>query len=140
MKLIDDFYKIEQESSGGETNFEYVLSLNKDHFIYKAHFPENPITPGVCIIQFCKELLENRLEKSLSLRKIVNIKFLSVINPLVSNVVRVVFSKLSIVENGYKVSVLVCDETTEFAKLSLQFEVLQHSQTVYRNIETLEMI
>ena len=123
MKLIDDFYKIEQKSNS-DASFEYVLSLNKDHFIYKAHFPENPITPGVCVIQFCKELLENKLEKSLSLKKIVNIKFLSVINPLVSNVVRVTFSKLSEVENGYKVSVLVCDDMTEFAKLSLQFENL----------------
>ena len=61
----------------------------------------------------------------MSLKKIWGyIKFLSVINPLVSSVIRVVFSKLSIVENGYKVSVLVCDETTEFAKLSLQFENL----------------
>ena len=121
MKLIDDFYKIEQESSG-DTYFEYVLSLNKDHFIYKAHFPENPITPGVCIIQFCKELLERKLEKTLSLKKIVNIKFLSIINPLICNAVRVVFSKLSVVENGYKVSVAVSNDTAEFAKLSLLFE------------------
>ena len=121
MRLIDDFYKVERES-GGDTNFEYVLSLNKDHFIYKAHFPENPITPGVCIIQFCKELLEYRLEKSLSLKKIVNVKFLSIINPLVCNVIRVAFSKLTVAENGYKVSVSVCDDTTDFAKLSLCFK------------------
>ena len=123
MKLIDDFYKIEQESEG-DTSFEYILSLNKDHFIYKAHFPNNPITPGVCIIQFCKELLEYRLKESLSLKKIVNIKFLSIINPLVCNTIRVAFSKLSVIENGYKVSVLVRDDATEFAKLSLQFEIL----------------
>jgi len=121
MKLIDDFYTIKQENEG-DTSFEYVLSLNKEHFIYKAHFPKNPVTPGVCIIQFCKELLERKLKKSLSLKKIVNVKFLSILSPTVCDVVRVVFSKLTTVENGCKVSVLVCNDTTEFAKLSLYLE------------------
>ncbi|GHS90164.1 hypothetical protein FACS1894201_11500 [Bacteroidia bacterium] len=118
MKLRNDFYTIKQANGEG-TEFDYVLSLNKDHFIYKAHFPKNPITPGVCIIQMCKELMELHSGKRLFLKKIHNVKFLSIIDPTVVDVVRVSFSKISAVEAGYKVSVLVHWETTQFAKLSL---------------------
>jgi 3-hydroxymyristoyl/3-hydroxydecanoyl-(acyl carrier protein) dehydratase len=118
MNLIDDFYKITQQISG-DSEFEYILSLNKEHFIYQAHFPGNPITPGVCIIQMCKELMEEHTGEKLFLKKIVNVKFLSVINPLEYEVLRVAFSKVSTMDNGYKFSVSVYWETIRFAKLSL---------------------
>jgi 3-hydroxyacyl-[acyl-carrier-protein] dehydratase len=121
MKLIRDFYQIEQES-GGETEFEYSLSLNKDHFIYNAHFPGTPVTPGVCIIQLCKELMEHRMGKLLFLKKIGNVKFLSVINPLVVARIQVAFSKIIPVENGYKFSASVYRDAAVFAKLSLYLQ------------------
>ena len=37
----------------------YTLRLNPDHVIYKAHFPGEPITPGVCILQIGQELLSD---------------------------------------------------------------------------------
>jgi 3-hydroxyacyl-[acyl-carrier-protein] dehydratase len=124
MKLINDFYKIEQVS-GEETELEYLLSLNKDHFIYRAHFPDNPVTPGVCIIQICKELMENHYKKSFFLKKILNVKFLSVINPEETNHIQVAFSKITPLDDGYKFSVLVYRETASFAKLSLYLQTLK---------------
>ena len=118
MKLLDDFCTITQ-ANGEKTEFEYTLSLNKAHFIYKAHFPDNPITPGVCIIQICKELMEQHTGDTLFLHTIHNVKFLSVIDPRVVDTIQVSFSKISVGEDGYKVSVLVHWETVQFAKLSL---------------------
>ena len=122
MTLLDDFYKIEQQTAV-ESGFEYLVLLNKEHTIYKAHFPENPITPGVCIIQICIELLEQQTGKSLFLQKIHNVKFLSIIDPMLVSTIKVSFSKISFDDEGYKCSVLVHWETTQFAKLSLY---LQH--------------
>jgi 3-hydroxyacyl-[acyl-carrier-protein] dehydratase len=121
MKLLDDFYTIKQETGEG-TEFEYSLSLNKEHFIYQVHFPGNPITPGVCIIQLCKELMEHRTGETLFLKKINNVKFLSIIDPTVIDTIRASFSKVSPDENGYKFSVLVDGGTTQFAKLSLYLQ------------------
>ncbi|MDR1342505.1 MAG: 3-hydroxyacyl-ACP dehydratase [Prevotellaceae bacterium] len=118
MKLLDDFYRIEQLSVTG-TELEYLISLNREHFIYRAHFPGNPITPGACIIQLCRELMELRTGKPLLLKKIVNVKFLSAINPVVDETVRVIFSKATAAENGYRFSAVVCSEAKQFAKLSL---------------------
>ena len=115
---MNDFYTVEQVA-GNDTEFEYLIALNKEHFIYRAHFPDNPITPGVCIIQLCKELMELRLRKSLFLKKILNAKFLSVVNPTVFGAIRVAFYKVSPSENGCQFSVVVYSGATQFAKLTL---------------------
>jgi len=122
MMLLDDFYKIEQQTEI-DPGFEYIISLNEEHSIYKAHFPGNPITPGVCIIQICKELMKLRTGESLFLQKIQNVKFLSIINPTITNRIKVSFSKISSETEGYKCSISIYWETTQFTKLSIY---LQH--------------
>ena len=119
--LLDDFYKIEQQTEI-ESGFEYAISLNKEHAIYEAHFPGNPITPGVCIIQICKELMELRTGESLFLQKIQNVKFLSVIDPTVTSRIKVLLSKVSPDTNGYKCSILINWETIQFTKLSIYLQ------------------
>jgi len=33
------------------------ISLIKDHEVFRGHFPDNPILPGVCTVQIIKELM-----------------------------------------------------------------------------------
>ena len=49
MKLIDSLYKVISDTRS-ETGHVYSIELDPEHFIYKAHFPGEPITPGVCIL------------------------------------------------------------------------------------------
>ncbi|MDR2130204.1 MAG: hydroxymyristoyl-ACP dehydratase [Odoribacteraceae bacterium] len=118
MKLIDNLGKIERES-GGENDRTYLLSLDKEHFIYRSHFPGNPVTPGACIIQLGKELMERHFGVPLLLKKVINAKFLAIINPELCPLVQFTFSKITPVDDGYKCSVLVYREAIPFAKLSL---------------------
>lgn len=60
------------------------IHLNKDHDIFKGHFPGNPVMPGVCMIQIIKEITESTLEKNLFLSVSSNIKFMAIINPEVN--------------------------------------------------------
>lgn len=57
------------------------IKLNKDHEIFKGHFPGNPVMPGVCMIQIIKELTEKAVEKKLFLSVCTNVKFMAIINP-----------------------------------------------------------
>ncbi|MDR0687138.1 MAG: beta-hydroxyacyl-ACP dehydratase [Prevotellaceae bacterium] len=123
MQLINDFYRVET-ATGGDTEFEYRIALNREHFIYRAHFPGNPITPGVCIIQLCKELMELRVKKPLFLKKILNVKFLSVVDPTIFGAIQVAFSKVAISENGCAFSAAVHSGATQLAKLSLAATIL----------------
>ena len=72
MILLDDFYYI---VSGCERECRYKVRMNKSHGIYKAHFPDNPVTPGVCLVQMAEEILELHLGKKLFLQKAKDIKF-----------------------------------------------------------------
>ena len=52
--LLKDFYKIlSVESIGGSQHIATVL-INENHVIFKGHFPDNPIMPGVCMMQIIK--------------------------------------------------------------------------------------
>ncbi len=60
---------------------EFTIRLNPEHKIYRAHFPGDPITPGVCIIQIGLELLGLALGCGLELCRVKNVKFLSILRP-----------------------------------------------------------
>ena len=120
MILKNEFYTIvERQNTDNDVNF--TVQFNTEHFIYAAHFPGNPITPGVCIIQIVKELTEELLQKSLFLKIVKNIKFTQVINPLQHSKVAFVLNNPQEVENGYKISAIVKNNDVVFAKLSLFF-------------------
>lgn len=80
MILRNNLYTVirKEETSGG---ISYVIRLNPDHFIYEAHFPGEPVTPGVCILQLAQELLALEINEHLELKKIKNAKFTAVISP-----------------------------------------------------------
>jgi 3-hydroxyacyl-[acyl-carrier-protein] dehydratase len=79
--LENSFYTV-KENESGENSFRITVELNPSHEIYKAHFPENPITPGVCLLQMSLELLNTCFERDLRLIEAKNIKYLKIINPL----------------------------------------------------------
>lgn len=86
MELKNNLYKIiRKEGTGPVAN--YAIELIPSCVIYAAHFPGRPVTPGVCIVQMGKELVEDLLSGQrsapcrLDIRKVKNVKFLSVISP-----------------------------------------------------------
>lgn len=78
--LLHDFHKILSLNHKG-TNIQATLELNKEHVIFQGHFPRNPVVPGVCLMTMIKEVLEQALGTSLTLKEAKSIKFLGVVNP-----------------------------------------------------------
>jgi 3-hydroxyacyl-[acyl-carrier-protein] dehydratase len=120
--LIEGLYSVialEQSSEGVKA----TVRLNKDHDIFKGHFPGNPIMPGVCMIQIIKELTEEALDKSLFLSVSSNIKFMAIINPEVNPVLHL---DLSITEEGDEVKIknVTSFDETEALKLSATFKIV----------------
>ena len=64
--LIEGLYSV-IDYQWDEQNVNAVIELNKDHDIFKGHFPGNPVMPGVCMLQIIKELTEKAVDKSLFL-------------------------------------------------------------------------
>ena len=123
MILKNSLYTIADKKMEGSGIF-YQILLDKNHFIYKAHFPNEPITPGVCIIQIAKELLEDYLHEEYEISYVKNIKFLSVLSPLSTPSVAYVFDKITFLPetNECKTQVQVQQDNALFAKLSIIFK------------------
>ena len=82
--LLKDFYKVEKLENTDEGKYTVVVFLNKEHDIFKGHFPGNPVTPGVCMMQIIKELTQEILGSSLIMTSSSNVKFMALINPEVN--------------------------------------------------------
>ncbi len=78
--LIPDFYSLLPSNISSE-HVQAHIKLNAEHPIFQGHFPGNPVTPGVCMLQICKELTEEATQKSLTIKSCKNIKFTALINP-----------------------------------------------------------
>ncbi|WP_159022224.1 3-hydroxyacyl-ACP dehydratase [Formosa sp. L2A11] len=100
--LIKDFYT-KLTTSIVDTNAIHVtINLNKDHDVFNGHFPGNPVTPGVCMVQIIKEITQDYVNTPLFLQNISNIKFTALINP---NVNAELILELSIIEENDTVKI-----------------------------------
>lgn len=82
--LLKDFYTVENVEKISDEKYNATVFLNKEHAIFKGHFPGNPVTPGVCMMQIIKELSQEILGSSLILKSSSNVKFMALINPEVN--------------------------------------------------------
>ncbi|HSJ12131.1 MAG TPA: hypothetical protein VK916_05565 [Gillisia sp.] len=78
--LLKDFYTVENTTKEGDM-YSTKIHINKEHELYKGHFPERPVTPGVILMQLFKEEAERISGKELQLAKATNVKFTSVVDP-----------------------------------------------------------
>lgn len=118
MKLLDSLYTIVSDNPV-ENGHEFDLRLNPEHFIYQAHFPGEPITPGVCIMQIAVELFEVAIKTPIALECVKNIKFLRIISPDEVTEVKYSLQKISKEDGSRKVQVTVSANGDIYAKLSL---------------------
>jgi 3-hydroxyacyl-[acyl-carrier-protein] dehydratase len=63
-------------------HYTYNIKFSKHHPIFSGHFPNQPVVPGVTLIQMIKELVVSLYGFNFTLHDIVATKFLQVINPL----------------------------------------------------------
>ena len=120
MNFLDNLF-ILNSIDGTENGFTALLRCNPEHLIYQAHFPDNPITPGACLLQIAGELLQRKLGRPLFLKSSKNVKYLNVLIPAEDKEVRFVFSNLAETETECKAQVVIADEAQVYTKMSLTF-------------------
>ena len=82
--LLKDFYKINSLEKTDAQKYVAQIVINKDHDVFKGHFPGNPVTPGVCMMQIIKELTQQVVNAPITMKSASNIKFMALINPEVN--------------------------------------------------------
>ncbi|WP_300437640.1 hydroxymyristoyl-ACP dehydratase [Christiangramia sp.] len=82
--ILDSLYQVSNTALAGD-HAVTTLKVNKDHEIYKGHFPGRPVTPGVVLMQLFKEEAERIFDKKLQLVRADNVKFTAVFDPTEDN-------------------------------------------------------
>lgn len=78
--LLGSFYKI-IESEKDANIYKVRVAFDAAHAIFKGHFPELPVVPGVCQTQMLIETLGHLLQRPVELKLAHHIKFLALLNP-----------------------------------------------------------
>ena len=97
------------------------IRLNFESEIFKAHFPENPITPGVCQVGIIGELAGKICGGSLVLREVKILKYTDILRPTAEDV-EVKFDKLEDVGEEVAAKGTVVSGNKVFTKFSLIFD------------------
>ena len=84
--LLNDFFTI-RDTESSATEIWAELLINSNHKIFEGHFPNQPVVPGVCMMQMIKEILELKIGKETNLLQAADMKFLAVINPQENNLI-----------------------------------------------------
>ena len=84
MKVLEELIKVERaawESVDGDLRVAATLAARRDSAVYRGHFPSQPVTPGVLMLQAVVELLSQASGKQLTLKKVNNVKYLAMMGP-----------------------------------------------------------
>ncbi|MBN1926993.1 MAG: hypothetical protein JW798_14265 [Prolixibacteraceae bacterium] len=119
--LLLDFYTF-QILNAEVNQVQASVVLNKNHDVYKGHFPQVPITPGVCQVLIIKELLSHVLGKSLQMLNSRDIKFLSMHNPTNKEALDVTINYQTTSDSTISVNALISSNATKILKFNGEFK------------------
>lgn len=119
MQLINDFFHI-ISAAHDVTSGAYRIALNPEHFVFKAHFPGNPVTPGVCQLKIIEELMSELTGEVLRLSHINNIKYMNIISPTATPELEVRLSRIQKTDEGYSLQAVMENADQLFSKMSIQ--------------------
>lgn len=114
--LIPHFYSV-KEFNFTDNQLKAIIELNPEHDVFKGHFPNNPVTPGVCMLQILKELTEQATNTNLFIKECSNVKFMALINPEV-NVVLAITIDINQVEENFKIKASASFDQTVALKVN----------------------
>jgi len=115
--LRNDFYTIISTNNINENSFSTAVSINENHDIFNGHFPQNPVVPGVCMLQMVKDLMEDKLQKPIQLQSIGNVKFTAIVNPTQNPELDIKISYESTDGKSYKINSIISSKEVVFLKI-----------------------
>ena len=115
--LRNDFYTILSKNVINENSFSATISINEKHDIFNGHFPQNPVVPGVCMLQMVKDLLEDELQETVQLKSIGNVKFTAVVNPTENPTLDIKITYELTDGKSYKINSIISSKEVVFLKI-----------------------
>ena len=80
--MIDDYFSIERCTSESPQKGIVRVRLNPDSRVYEGHFPDAPVSPGVCNIEMIRRCAEAIHGHELRIRTIKQCRLTTLMTPL----------------------------------------------------------
>ena len=120
MLLLNSFFTIADIVQQDEKT-RVSVEINPQHPIFEVHFPDNPVVPGVCLIQMIRETLETIHQKKFRLTKADEIKFMNMVIPSLNPKLTLEIQPRLKSENPFAFSIIVSAEGVIFIKMKVDF-------------------
>ena len=120
--LLNNFFYIDYLSHL-ENNIQADIRIQQDHEIFKGHFPQQPIVPGVCVMEMMKEVLQEALTKKLMLTNSAFTKFLAILSPKETTIAQLVIDYTLLDDQKISVNATLKHASTIYFKFKGQFTV-----------------
>ena len=114
--LIKDFYTIHSFNKSENSLFTEI-HLNPEHEVYKGHFPQQAVVPGVIQLQIIKELLEKDLSINLMIKEVIMAKYLNMITPEENPVLEITIENRLNQTGDYLINAVISKDDIIFTKL-----------------------
>lgn len=83
--LLPNLYKTLSVSLLDDSKYEFTVEINPEDSLFKGHFPERPVLPGVCTIQIIRECVCSLIKNNLHFMEISQCKFMGMVVPDIDN-------------------------------------------------------
>lgn len=99
-----------------------LIKIDFSHPVFKGHFPEKAVLPGVMMCDIIRHLISDKLGFQVQLSFAKNIKFSKMIIPSKNNTYNVM---VSIVENEkkYNIRAIVSQSDDIYFKINAQYQI-----------------
>lgn len=116
-RVSHPFYSVTSMKHDGD-NWTFGVSLDKECPVYRGHFPEKPVAPGVLVVDMFRGCAEQAVDWRLRIAKVHRVKFMHLVEPdrFVEAEVRLALTKLDRVTYSVKASLVKDDE--EYANMT----------------------
>ncbi|MBK7503927.1 MAG: 3-hydroxyacyl-ACP dehydratase [Bacteroidetes bacterium] len=115
--LQNNFYTLSSRNDNEEDTISATVLIDKNHPIFKGHFPEKPVLPGVCLMQIIKDLLEDKINKLVFLESISNLKFINIVNPFEHSELEINLKINRTIEPFFKINGVIFFKDIVFLKI-----------------------
>lgn len=124
MLLKNKYYKVMRENILDSNNGVYLLSLLPQADVYRGHFPQKPVCPGVCNIETIRECAEMLTGQDLFIKTIKQCRLTAVLSPQFTTLIDVTVS-INRIEgtDSYNVTSKIADHETTYMELKGEFVI-----------------
>ncbi|MCD8203317.1 MAG: beta-hydroxyacyl-ACP dehydratase [Prevotella sp.] len=121
MVLENYYYKLISMQSNGLSGM-FHIALCPDCDVYRGHFPDNPVSPGVCNIQTVKECAEKLTGQPLQVSSIRRCRLTAVITPATCPEMDIKIN-MTPTESGYDITSTISDTERTYMELKGEMTV-----------------